>query len=143
MMKRIVQNSYKEEREEIIPPQSVKQSLQIDKSEAKVEEKWEPRKKDGVIKRDTEKWVEEQNEFFKKENEKQKERAPVKFEPRGPVKISQRQKYASTTIPSHIPRRPKDSRYSQKQPNYWVTEYEGARYEKEFGAGCNSKEKKW
>ena len=94
-------------------------------------------------KKDTEKWVEEQNEFFKKEKEKQKEGVPVKFEPRGPVKILQRQKYASTTIPSQIPRRPRDSRYSQRQPNYWVMEYEGARNEKEFGAGNNPKEKKW
>ena len=67
----------------------------------------------------------------------------MKFEPRGPVKILQRQKYASTTIPNQIPRRPRDSRYSQTQPNYWVTEYEGARYEKELGAGYNPKEKKW
>ena len=71
-------------------------------------------------KKDTEKWVEEQNEFFKKEKEKQKEGVPVKFEPRGPVKILQRQKYASTTIPNQIPRRPRDSRYSQRQPNYWI-----------------------
>ena len=42
----------------------MKQSLQTDKSEAKVEEKWEPGKKESVIKKDTEKWVEEQNEFF-------------------------------------------------------------------------------
>ena len=77
-------------------------------------------------------------EFFKKEKEKQKERVPVKFEPRGPVKILQRQKYASTIIPSQILRRPRDSRYSQRQAKYWVTEYE-----KEFGAGYNSKEKKW
>ena len=92
----------------------MKQSLQTDGSEAKVEEKWDPRKKDSVIKKDTEKWMEEQNEFFKKEKEKQKEVVPVKFEPRGPVKILQRKKYASTTIPSQIPRRPRDNRYSQR-----------------------------
>ena len=68
----------------------MKQSFQTDKSEAKVEEKWELGKKDSVIKKDTEKWVEEQNEFFKEEKEKQKEGDPVKFEPRGPVKILQR-----------------------------------------------------
>ena len=51
----------------------MKQSLQTDKSEAKVEEKWELGKKDSVIKKDTEKWVEEQNEYFRKEKEKQKE----------------------------------------------------------------------
>ena len=54
--------------------------------------------------------MEEQNEYFKKEKEKQKEGVPVKFEPRGPVQILQRQKYASTTIPNQIPRRPRDSR---------------------------------
>ena len=134
---------FKEKREKLMPPQSVKQNLQTDKSKAKVAEKWELVKKDSVIKKDTEKWVEEQNEYFKKEKEKQKEEVPVKFEPRGPVKILQRQKYASTTIPNQIPRRPRDGRYSQRPPNYWVTEYEGARYEKELGAGYNPKEKKW
>ena len=74
----------------VIPPQPVKQSLQTNKSEAKVEEKWDPMKEDSVIDKDTEKWVEEQNEFFKKAKEKQKEGVPVKFEPRGPVKILQR-----------------------------------------------------
>ena len=31
--------------------------------------------------------MEEQDEFFKKKKEKQKEGGPVKFEPRGPVKF--------------------------------------------------------
>ena len=63
----------KEKRKEIKPPQPVKQSLQTDNSEAKTEEKWDPMKVHSNIKKDTEKWVEEQNEFFKKEKEKQKE----------------------------------------------------------------------
>ena len=66
MMKKIVQNSYLRKRERLIPPQPVKQSLQTDKSEAKVEEEWELGKKDSVIKKDTGKWVEEQNEYFRK-----------------------------------------------------------------------------
>ena len=68
----------------------MKQGLQTDNSKAKVEEKWDPMKVDSVIKKDTKKWVEELNEFFKKEKEKQKEGVPIKFEPRGPVKILQR-----------------------------------------------------
>ena len=36
----------KEERKEVTPPEPVKQSLQTDKSEAKVEEKWDPRIKE-------------------------------------------------------------------------------------------------
>ena len=45
-------------------------------------------------------------------------------------------------LPQYLSR-PRDNKYSQRQPNYWVTEYEGARYEKELGAGYNPKEKKW
>ena len=44
---------HKEEREEVIPPQPVNQSLQTDKSGAKVEEKWDPMKKNSVIEKDT------------------------------------------------------------------------------------------
>ena len=47
-------------------------------------------KENSAKDKDTEKWVEEQNEFCKKEKEKQKEGVPVKFEPRGPVKILRR-----------------------------------------------------
>ena len=81
--------------------------------------------------------------FFKKEKEEQKEEAPIKFELRGPVKLLQRSRYASTTIPSQTPRRPRDSRYSQRQPNYWITEYKGAKHGKEYGAGYDPKKKKW
>ena len=57
----------KEERKEVTPPQSVKQSLQTDKSEAKVEEKWEPRKKDSVIKRTLKNgWKNKMNSLKKK-----------------------------------------------------------------------------
>ena len=70
---------FKEETKRLVPPQSVKQSLPTDKSEAKVEEKWQL-KKDSVTKKNTEKWVEEQNEFFKREKEKQQEGVPVKFD---------------------------------------------------------------
>ena len=75
----------------------MKQSLQIDKSEAKVREKWDPRKKDSVIKKDTENGWKNKMNSLKKEKEKQKERVPVKFEPRRPVKLLQRQEYASAT----------------------------------------------
>ena len=67
----------------------------------------------------------------------------MKFESRGPIKILQRKKYASTTVSNQVPRRPRDSRYSQRQPSYWLTEYEGARYEKESGVEYNPREKKW
>ena len=132
----------KEGREEVTPPQPGKQSLQVDKSEAKVEEKWDLWKEDSAIDKDTEKWVEEQNKFFKKEKErkekeKQKEGVPARFEPKAPVRILQRQRYISTIIPDQIPI------FSQSQHNHWATGYEGARYGKEFGAGYDPKKKKW
>ena len=57
----------KEERKEVTPPQLVKQSLQTDKSEAKVEEKWNPRKKDSVTKRTLKNgWKNKMNSLKKK-----------------------------------------------------------------------------
>ena len=137
---------FKEGREEVIPPQPGKQSLQVDKSEAKVEEKWDPVKEDSVIDKDTEKWVEGQNKFFKKEKKRKRKAergGPAKFEPRTPVRILQRQRYTSIIIPGQIPRGPRDSRYSQSHHNHWPTGYEGARYGKKFKAGYNPKKKKW
>ena len=48
---------FKEEREEVIPLQPGKQSLQANKSEAKLEEKWDSVRKDSAIDKVTEKWV--------------------------------------------------------------------------------------
>ena len=100
-------------------------------------------RKDNVIDKNTEKWMEEQKEFFRREKEKLREGVPAKFEPKGPVRILQRRRYASTTISSQMPRRLRDSKFTQSQPYYWSTEYEGARYEKEFGPGYNPKDRKW
>ena len=85
---------FKEGREEVIPPQPGKQSLQVDKSEAKAEEKWDPVKEDSAIDKDTEKFFKEEKE--RKEKEKQKEGVPAMFEPKGPVRILQRHRYTST-----------------------------------------------
>ena len=46
-------------------------------------------------------------------------------------------------MPGQAPRRLKDSRYTQSQPNYWPAGYEETWYEKEFGAGYNPKDRKW
>ena len=47
IMKKIVQGFYSGKRDEVIPPQPGKQSLQADKSEAKIREKWDPVREDG------------------------------------------------------------------------------------------------
>ena len=93
--------------------------------------------------KDTERWVEEQNTFFKRKKEKQKGEIPAGFDPKGPVRILQRRCYASTLMPGQAPQRLKDGRYTQSQPNYWLAGFEGTQYEKEFGAGYSPKDRKW
>ena len=102
--------------EEPVLPQPIKPNLHIDKSEAKVREEWDPMKRDGDVDKDTERWVEEQNAFFKRKKEKPKGEIPPKFDPKRPVRILQRKWYASTSMPDQVPQRLKDSRYTQ--PNY-------------------------
>ena len=50
-------------------PQSIKSDPQIEKSETKVKEKWSSMDENNNVDKDTEKWVEEQNSFFKKKRE--------------------------------------------------------------------------
>ena len=69
---------------------------QVDKSETKAEEKWNPMERNNDVDKDTEKWVEEQNAFFERKWEKQKGEVPARLDPKGPVKILQRRCYAST-----------------------------------------------
>ena len=93
--------------------------------------------------KDTERWVEEQNVFFKKKREKPSDEVPARFDPRGPVTILQRRHYASAPVSGQVPQRLKDSKYTQSQPNNWTAGYEGTLYRKEFGAGYNLKGREW
>ena len=70
-------------------------------------------KRDNAVDKDTEKWVEEQNTFFKRKKEKQKGEIPARFDPKGPVRILQRRHYASTSMSDQAPQRLKDSKYTQ------------------------------
>ena len=89
------------------------------------------------------KWVEEQNAFFKRKREKQKDEVPARFDPKGPVTILQRRCYASGLMSGQVPQRLKDSKYTQSQPNNWTVGYERTWYRKEFGAGYSPKDRKW
>ena len=95
------------------------------------------------VDKDIEKWVEEQNSFFEKKREKQGDEVPPRFDPKGPVAILQRRHYASVPMSGQVPQRLKDSKYTQSQPNNWMTGYEGTWYRREFGAGYNPKGRKW
>ena len=76
---------FKEEKQRSVSPQPIKPNPQVDKSETKVKEKWNPLERKNNVDKDTEKWVEEQNAFFEKKREKQKDEVPVRFDSKGPV----------------------------------------------------------
>ena len=133
---------FKEGKERSVSPQPIKSNHQVDKSEAKIEEKWNPMKRNNDVDKDTGKWVEEQNAFFERKREKQKGEIPARFDPKEPVRILQRRCYASASMSGQVPQRLKDSKYSQSQPNYWMAGYEGTWYGKEFGAGYSPKDRK-
>ena len=133
----------KKEKQGSISPQLIKSNLQVDKSETKVKEKWNPMERKNNVDKDTEKWVEEQNAFFENKREKQSDEVPAGFDPKGPVTILQRRHYASVPMSGQVPQRSKDSKYTQSQPNNWMAGYEGTWYRKEFGAGYIPKDRKW
>ena len=78
---------FKEEKQGSVSPQPIKSNPQVDKSETKVREKWNPMERNNDVDKDTEKWVEEQNAFFEKKREEQRDEVPAKFDPKGPVTI--------------------------------------------------------
>ena len=131
------------EKQRSVSPQPIKPNPQVDKSETKVKEKWNPMERNNNVDKDTEKWVEEQNAFFEKKREKQKDEVPVRFDPKGPVIILQRRCYASTSMSGQVPQRLKDNKYTQSQPNDWMVGYKGTWYRNEFGAGYSPKDRRW
>ena len=134
---------FKKEKQGSVSPQLIKSNQQVDKSETKVKEKWNPMERNNNVNKDTERWVEEQNAYFEKKREKQSDVVPARFDPKGPVTILQRSPYASVPMSGQMPQRLKDSKYARSQPNNWMVGYEGTWYRKEFGAGYNPKGRKW
>ena len=104
---------FKEEKQGSVSPQPIKLSPQVDKNETNVKEKWNSIERNHDVDKDTEKWVEEQNAFFKKKREKQSDEVPARFGPKGPVTILQRRRYASASMSGQVPQRLKDSKYTQ------------------------------
>ena len=141
-MKGIVQ-IFNKEKQGSMSPQPIKSNPQVDKSETKVKEKWNPMERKHNVDKDTEKWVVEQNAFFEKKRQKQSDEVPTRFDPKGPVTILQRRHYASVPVSGQVPQRLKDSKYTQSQPNNWMAGYEGTWYRREFGVGYNPKGRKW
>ena len=61
----------------------MKSNPQVDKSETKVKEKWNPMERNDNVDKDADKWVKEQNAFFGKKREKQRDEVPARFDPKG------------------------------------------------------------
>ena len=129
---------FKEEKQRSVSPQPIKLNPQVDKSETNFKEKWNPMERNNNVDKDTEIWGEEQNAFFEKKREKQKDEVPVRFDPKGPVTILQRRCYASTSMSGQVPQRLKDNKYTQSQLNDWMVGYELG-IEKNLGQGIASR----
>ena len=70
-------------------------------------------KRGNDVSKDTKRWVKEQNAFFERKKEKQKNDIPARFDPKGPVRILQRRCYASVSMSGQAPQRLKDSKHTQ------------------------------
>ena len=87
----------KENKVGIVVPQEEKQVPEIDKKDGKNDERWDFESPGNLAAKKTARWIEEQNEFLGKQEEKElekdrKERDPSVFEPSGPIKVLQKQR---------------------------------------------------
>ena len=79
-----------------VPPEK-KQDPGIGKKSGKNDESWNSESSENPIDKKTARWIEEQNEFLGKQKEKEfekdkKERDPPVFNPKGPIKVLQKQR---------------------------------------------------
>ena len=95
----------------MVVPQEEKQVPEIDKKSDKNNERWDFESPGNLADKKTARWIEEQNEFLEKQEEKgfqknRKERDPSVFEPSGPIKVLQKQRVNLRTgyeqIPQHL-----------------------------------------
>ena len=95
----------------MVVPQEEKQVPEIDEKNDKNDERWDFESPGNLADKKTARWIEEQNEFLGKQEEKEfrknrKERDPLVFEPSGPIKVLQKQRANLCTgyeqIPQHL-----------------------------------------
>ena len=92
----------------IVVPQEERQVPEIDKKDDKNDERWDFESPRNLADKKTARWIEEQNEFLGKQEEKEfqenrKERDPSVFEPSGPIKVLQKQRANLHTRYEQIP----------------------------------------
>ena len=81
----------------IVVPQEERQVLEIDTKNDKNDERWDFGSPGNLADKKTARWIEEQNEFLGRQEEKEfrenrKERDPLVLEPGGPIKVVQKQR---------------------------------------------------
>ena len=101
----------------VVPPEK-KQDPGISKRSGKNDKSWNFENSGNIVDKKTAKWIEEQNEFFGKSEEKEfekdrKERDPPVFNPSGPVKVLQKQKLNLRTSNEQIPQHLMDAQKGQ------------------------------
>ena len=89
--------THKENKVGIVDSQEKKQAPEVDKKNGKNGERWDFESPENLVDKKTARWIEEQNEFLGKQEEKEferdkKERDPPVFNPSGPVKVLQKQR---------------------------------------------------
>ena len=92
----------------IVVPQEERQVPEIDEKNDKNDERWDFESPRNLADKKTARWIEEQNEFLGKQEEKEsrenrKERDPSVFEPSGPIKVLQKQRANLRTRYEQIP----------------------------------------
>ena len=92
----------------IVVPQEERQVPKIDKRSDKTDERWDFESPGNLADKKTATWIEEQNEFLGKQEEKEfqknrKERDPSVFEPSGPIKVLQKQRANLCTRYEQVP----------------------------------------
>ena len=95
-----------------------------------------PKEGNGVDK-NTEQWVNNQNEFWKKKRECIEETIPKVFEPQGPVKILQKGKQPQLEIVKQAPDKIGVNR------EYWSNGYGGPSYRNGYQKGYPSENRNW
>ena len=89
--------THKENKVGMVDPQEKKQAPVIDKKNGKNGERWDFESLENLVDKKTARWIEEQNEFLGKQQEKEferdkKERDPPVFNPNGPFKVLQKRR---------------------------------------------------
>ena len=105
------ESTYKENKVGMVDPQEKKQVPEIDKRYGKNGERRDFESPENLVDKKTARWIEEQNEFLGKQQEKEsekdrKERDPPVFNPSGPIKVLQKQRANHRTgyeqTPQHL-----------------------------------------